>query len=224
MVLLLILHSTEMHKYIRHITIHPLFFLCLAWIVYTDSTLYLLALLASIALHELGHILIYLHDRVIIEEIRLLPFGVGIIPQKQRLISRKTQAICALAGPIINLICAGICHILSRYIVLPQWLTIFYLSSLFLGLFNLLPILPLDGSRVLDAIASALWGDYISRWICSILTFLLGSGLLVFGVHVLLESKMNLSVCILGSYMLICLSVKLYQFIKMRTANVKSKP
>lgn len=212
-----------MHKFIRHITIHPLFFLCLAWIVLTDSTFHLLILLFSIAIHEVGHLVIYLHAGIMIEEIRLQPFGIAIVPKQQSIISRKTQAVCAVAGPTANLLCAAGCYVWLYLTSAPSLVGVAYFSNLFLGLFNLLPILPLDGSRLLDAMISAIWGDYISQWICSIVSLIFGGILLLFGIYILRDSKLNLSVCMIGGYLLICISVKLYQFLKKRTVHVKSK-
>ena len=212
-----------MRRYIRHVTIHPLFFLCLAWIVFTDSALHLLLLLLSIALHEAGHLLVYLCAGVMIEEIRLQPFGIAIVPAQQALISRRIQAVCAIAGPMVNLLCAAGGYALLRFIVAPSWVTVVCLSNLFLGLFNLLPILPLDGSRLLDAMIASIWGDYVSQWVCSIISLISGSVLLIFGIRILLDTKMNLSVCMIGGYVLICLAVKIYQFLKKRTVHVKSK-
>ena len=167
--------------------------------------------------------MVYLCAGVIVEEIRLQPFGIAIVPKQQSVIPRKTQAICAIAGPAVNLFCAAICYLWINYASTPSWVSVVYLSSLFLGLFNLLPILPLDGSRLLDAMISAVWGDYVSQWVCSIISLIFGCALLIFGIYILLDSKINLSVCMISAYVLICLSVKIYQFLKKRTVHVKSK-
>ena len=50
------------------------------------------------------------------------------------------EALCALAGPTANLLCAGL---FLR--ILPEFAGV----SLALGAFNLLPIFPLDGGRLL---------------------------------------------------------------------------
>ncbi len=212
-----------MFKCIRRVSIHPLFFVCLAWIVFIDSTLYLLLIALTVFLHECGHIFIYSRNSVIIDQICLQPFGVSITPQKEHRIPHRVQLLCALAGPCVNLICAGLCYILSFYVVLPEWLTVFYMSSLFLGLFNLLPIAPLDGGRVLGVLISRIWNEYVSQLICAVCSFVFGVGMLIGGTLILIDSGMNISLCFLGGYILICLSVKLYQYKKKRTSNVKPR-
>ncbi len=212
-----------MFKCIRRITIHPLFFVCLAWIIVTDSTYYLLLITLTIFLHEWGHILVYSRNGVIIDQIRLQPFGVSITPHNENRIPHRVQLICAIAGPCVNLICAGLCYVLSFFVALPEWLTVFYISSLFLGLFNLLPIVPLDGGRVLGVLISRIWDEYISQLICAVCGFVFGVSMLILGTFILIDSGMNISLCFLGGYILICLSVKLYQYKKKRTSNVKPR-
>ena len=213
-----------MRKLIRHITIHPLFFLCLAWIVLTDSTFHLLAIASAIFLHECGHVVVYAMSKICIDEIRLQPFGVRISPDPHVHISYRVQGVCAVAGPTMNFICVGICFALSHILLFPQWLTTFYAASLFLGLFNMLPIVPMDGGRFLYAIIAGAGYEYAAQRISAICGFICGLALLIFGTVVLVQSQMNLSLCILSSYMLICLSVKVYQFQKKRKPNAKSKP
>ncbi len=212
-----------MFRCIRSVSIHPLFFVCLAWIVFTDSTLYLLLITLTVFLHECGHIFIYFRNGVIIDQIRLQPFGVSITPNKENRIPHRVQLICAFAGPCINLTCAGLCYILSFFLILPEWLIVFYTSSLFLGLFNLLPIVPLDGGRILGVMISRIWNEHVSQIVCAVCGFVFGMGMLIWGAYILIDSGMNISLCFLGGYILICLSVKLYQYKKKRTSNVKSR-
>ncbi len=68
---------------------------------------------------------------------------------------RKGIIIMALAGPLANIMAAVIAGIFIRYFLLP-WdvycMVLFYMliMNIGLGLFNLLPLPPLDGSHVLE--------------------------------------------------------------------------
>jgi Zn-dependent protease len=79
---------------------------------------------------------------------------VPIDPRYFRNIRRDTIVI-SLAGPLSNIAMAFLAGMLIRFLFMP-WeiyqLTLFYLlfMNLGLGLFNLLPIPPLDGSHVLE--------------------------------------------------------------------------
>ncbi len=212
-----------MFKCIRKVTVHPLFFFCLAWIILTDSAVALFCVMSSVFLHECGHIFVYSRSHVVIDEIHLQPFGIRITAQNEMCIRPRTQLICALAGPMMNLLCVAIFIALSRVIAMPEWTLMFYVSSLFLGLFNLLPIMPLDGSRILSIILSFFFGEYVSQIICAWVSLLIGLCVLTAGICVLIYSGMNVSLCVLAGYILICLAVKIYNLLKKRISNVKPK-
>lgn len=73
---------------------------------------------------------------------------------------RRDALLVALAGPGSNLalaICAGICYRIITGLsvdfgLLPIFLVIAVLVNLLLAFFNLIPIYPLDGSKILDAL------------------------------------------------------------------------
>ena len=180
-------------------------------------------MMMSVALHECGHIFVYSCANVVIDEIHLQPFGVRITVRNEALIRSGIQLVCALAGPLVNLICVLIFWLISTVISMPEWGWIFYLSNLFLGIFNLLPIMPLDGSRILGILLSAIFHEYISRIVCAWISFIFGIGVFVLGIFVLIDSGMNVSLCMLAGYILICLAVKIYNLLKKRISNVKPK-
>lgn len=211
-----------MFKCIRKFTIHPLFFFCLAWIVLTDSTITLLCVLTSVFLHECGHIFVYSLAHIVIDEIHLQPFGVRITVKNEAFILPHIQLLCSMAGPLINLACAAVCFLLAKNTGMSQWVAMFYVTNIFLGIFNLLPIMPLDGSRILGAIVSVFFGEYTAQIVCAWVSLIVGLCVLAFGIYVLIDSKINLSLCILAGYILICLAVKIYNLLKKRTPNVKS--
>jgi Zn-dependent protease len=72
---------------------------------------------------------------------------------------RRDVIIMSLAGPVANLGAAFIAGLLIRFLMLPveiylQVLLWLILMNIGLGLFNLLPLPPLDGSHVLENILS----------------------------------------------------------------------
>ena len=72
---------------------------------------------------------------------------------------RRDVIIMSLAGPVANLGAAFIAGLLIRFLMLPveiylQLLLWLILMNIGLGLFNLLPLPPLDGSHVLENILS----------------------------------------------------------------------
>ena len=91
---------------------------------------------------------------------RPVPVNVSGFRMRNR---RMGMALVALAGPVSNLILAFICYVITLFmgyrlnsdVMFIRTLTLFfsYIASLSVGLgvFNLIPIPPLDGSRVLNA-------------------------------------------------------------------------
>jgi len=97
------------------------------------------------------------------------PVPVNVNRLRGQFRGRKTgMAIVALAGPISNVVQAAVASIpfwLSGGIVADSPLTEFLLSYIFVNLllasFNMIPVPPLDGSRLLAAILPRFWQPYL---------------------------------------------------------------
>ena len=99
------------------------------------------------------------------------PVPVNISNFKNR---RTGMALTALAGPVSNFITAFIAYCLYFLVwvygdsvfmqVLGEFLAIVASMSVGLGVFNLIPVHPLDGSRVLDAYLPFSWSLRLQRY------------------------------------------------------------
>ena len=95
------------------------------------------------------------------------------------------EAAAALAGPLAGLL-YGIL-LLPAEGTLPEWLSVSGSVSLMLTGFNLLPILPLDGGRLLLHLSSAVLGDAAGRRLTERLSLAVGCAMLAAGIWLLLR-------------------------------------
>lgn len=83
------------------------------------------------------------------------------------LFRRFNEAIVAGAGPLSNLAIAGVAGLVIRLGILPavnDVLFLIVLANVMLCLFNLLPMPPLDGSKVLEALLPGSLGRGYGYW------------------------------------------------------------
>ena len=82
---------------------------------------------------------------------------------------RRDTALIAIAGPLSNLITAFIIAILIKYLSMPfvlfEVLRSIYALSIVLFLFNLIPIAPLDGSKLIGLIVPHSMENWYQRFL-----------------------------------------------------------
>ena len=113
-------------------------------------------------LHELGHLAAGLILKFKPEEMRLTPLGLQIsFKTRPKEIKAKEikikRAIIAIAGPLVNLVIAVITIVVAAISGNGQNMYIYQIiiySNLLIGMFNLIPIYPMDGGRILKEILS----------------------------------------------------------------------
>ena len=119
------------------------------------------ALFGSIVLHELGHALMARRYGIGTRDITLYLFG-GIASLERMPRSAGPELLIALAGPAVNVAIAAALAIpvgLGHRLGVPVGFLFWILgTNLGLALFNLLPIFPMDGGRVLRALLSGRLG------------------------------------------------------------------
>ncbi|MGF1449239.1 MAG: site-2 protease family protein [Opitutales bacterium] len=161
------------------IELHLTFFLLLlpvAWITYVEAGLsaalgvtFLLGLhFACLLLHELGHCVTAQQYGIHVERILFLPIG-GMAQFSEIPRDPKAELAITLAGPMVNFILAGAAWLLlGAPTALDEWrpliafvtaldfpaaiLPALFLLNLLNGIFNLLPIFPMDGGRIFRAL------------------------------------------------------------------------
>lgn len=97
-------------------------------------------------IHEMAHMIVGLILKLKPKTFEIQPFGVGIIFESFEN-SERNKIIIALAGPITNILIA----LIFIFIKIKVQTTIVNVNIL-LAMFNLIPIYPIDGGRILKAI------------------------------------------------------------------------
>ncbi len=127
--------------------INPLYYIVALITVITGHFKDMIVFTSIIIIHELGHIIAALYYKWNIDEVIILPFG-GITVFKESLNkSLFEEFIILLMGPLFQILFYIIVmNIHPSYILKNYHYTIL--------LFNLLPIIPLDGSKFINIISN----------------------------------------------------------------------
>ncbi|OKP83889.1 Zn-dependent protease [Paenibacillus helianthi] len=149
------------------LSLHPLFVLIMLLSVITGQFLELLTLFTIVFIHELGHVCAALLCGVHVKSIQLLPFGgVAVMEDHGRLNATREIGI-AVAGPLQNLLLILMAYGLQQAgYGSSGFLAYFIQANAIIGLFNLLPVLPLDGGKIFQATLSLLLPYYVTLLWC----------------------------------------------------------
>jgi Zn-dependent protease len=109
-----------------------------------------------ILVHELGHVLELRRQGVPASAPLFIPFLGAVIGMKELPDDAWKEAKVALAGPILGSIGALACWVAAEATG-SELLQALAFVGFFLNLFNLIPIVPLDGGRAAGALHPALW-------------------------------------------------------------------
>ncbi|HUI90970.1 MAG TPA: site-2 protease family protein [Chitinivibrionales bacterium] len=109
-----------------------------------------------IAVHESGHVLAARGAGLKVSMPIFIPFVGAFISMKQQPTNARTEAIVASGGPVLGSIGAFFCLALGIVYKNNLLLALAYTGCL-LNLFNLVPVHPLDGGRIVTAISPLMW-------------------------------------------------------------------
>lgn len=109
--------------------------------------------MASVLMHEIAHTVLAFILKVKVTEIELMPFGGQAKIEDFTGLEPEQEIYVALAGPVISLSVATIFYFLPLHFNNPN-VSLFITFNAFLGFFNLIPALPLDGGRIARALLS----------------------------------------------------------------------
>ncbi len=115
-----------------------------------------IGLVALLFIHEMGHALVMKLKGIPIGGLIFIPLLGAAVFMRQMPKNAKDEAEVGIAGPIAGAIASSVCFLFAQANPISVWTPLAYFGF-FINLFNLVPIVPFDGGRVLAAIDRRLW-------------------------------------------------------------------
>jgi Zn-dependent protease len=129
----------------------------MVWVYATQfGWLYAVGFVLLIAVHEGGHYFVAQRVGLKVSMPIFIPFVGAFISMKQQPTNARTEAIVAAGGPVIGSIGAFACLAAGVFFNSNLLLALAYTGCL-INLFNLIPVHPLDGGRIVTAISPLMW-------------------------------------------------------------------
>lgn len=165
-------------KAIPPIQIHPvlLFFLLTAY--FTGAFMEFAILLVIVFIHEMGHVLMAVHLKWRIEKIMIWIFG-GVMQTAEHGNRPITEeALVIVAGPFQHVLIYVFLTVFGGSFLPESVVQAAYTANTMLLLFNLLPIWPLDGGKLLSLVLASLMPYRKAHTWTVILSVVMGAAML----------------------------------------------
>ncbi len=186
------------------VRIHPALFVMLVLSALGGAAAETAVLILSLILHELGHAAAARMLKIRVVELELMPFGGAARLENAWALRPGQMALVALAGPLVSAIAMIVPMVLFRAGVMPVGIasTLARVNG-YLLFFNLLPVLPLDGGRVLCGLLGRRMGQARAARIGVILGRALAGMMIALAVlGAFLLGKLNLSLVMLAAFLI----------------------
>ncbi len=112
--------------------------------------------IALLFVHEMGHVIALRREGLKASAPMFIPFLGAVIAARSLGDNALAEARVGLAGPILGSIGSAVCVLIWHATGNELWRALAF-TGFFLNLFNLLPVVPLDGGRAMAAMAPWMW-------------------------------------------------------------------
>jgi stage IV sporulation protein FB len=173
----------------------------------------------SMLLHELGHIASAVACGKRVDAIKFLPVGLNASIEHPH--SRVESLIIFFCGPLINVLLAIVAWFISRYSFLYiDNVHFFMFVNIYMAIFNLIPMLPLDGGKLLREVMALQVGLLMANKYIIKASTVLALLLVSVGVVQLFDSYHNFSLFSIGLYIFFSLKSEKSEAALMNIKNI----
>lgn len=169
-----------------------------------ESVIVGVVVIIALLTHEFGHALTARHYNI---DSSIILMGLGGVTPLKKTPNRKQSFIITLAGPLSGLLLGGISYgiiiLLSRYLPevqntnLATFLSYMFMINLIWGIFNLLPIYPMDGGKLLSALLAKFCSPKMVPKVAIVVSMFFCLALLVYFFF-----QKNIFMIVIGFYLL----------------------
>lgn len=173
------------------VRVHPAFFLLLLIGYFTKTLFSMLAVYFCLCIHELGHAAAACGFGAKVSYIKIMPFGIAMKLSGENGLSPKKKFFISFSGPFFSIITGIFTG------------NVFFASAnLALGIFNLLPVMTLDGGRMFYIAASGFFGSIRGYNIMKAVSEIFAVLIFILGAAVLFVTKLNISFVLVAVFLI----------------------
>ena len=162
-----------MKNILNKIEFHYTYIIMAFGLVITGHFVNLIIFTSLIIIHEMGHIVISKILSYKIDKVIIYPYG-GFVKLNTRINTKiENDLLVAISGIIMQSIYFGIIFFLYRNGIVREYIySLFLLYHKSMLIFNLLPIYPLDGAKIVNLILSKYFSFNIANYISIVISLI----------------------------------------------------
>ncbi len=188
------------------INISFIFMAFLTLMLIIDKTGFILPVFLATAVHEAGHLAAMVVFGCQPKKINLIPGSIQIVRDIGA--KRETELLILISGPLSNLLFAALFFLLYYFFGFTFAIS-FSAVNVLIFAFNLLPVRGLDGGSILYELLSKITHSAKCEIILDVVSLLVGILAVFLGVSGIMMGKINLSLAVLGLYVITCVIIKM---------------
>lgn len=163
-----------------------------------------IAAFISIMLHELGHIALACLLKVKVHAVRIIPVGLNAVIDEMP--DTGKQLMVYLGGPFTNILLSAAAYLFGLcFLPGSKVANLIASTNIYLAVFNLMPVLPLDGGRILKTAMADKVGFLPAGRYAKKISLIFAAFIFLLGIAQLYINSYNFSIFFISIYIIISL-------------------